>query len=134
MISLSNFCGKFFVYTCIYLSMCPLEEMGASHYLEKIRIIQIQEFALLPGTILNRGLPEYPHEHLFYTKFCGKFLTQACIYLSVCALEDMGTSNHLENLVQQETEGSSQDCDAHFDPASLATRIGTTKHSSRMIS
>lgn len=79
---------------------------------------------------LNCGLPEYPHEHSFYTKFCGTFLTQACIYLSVCLLEDMRTSNHLENLVQQETEGSSQDCDAHFDPASLATRIGTTKHSS----
>ena len=115
MISLSNSCGKFFIYTCIYLSMCPLEEMGASHYLEKIRVIQIQEFAL-PGTILNRGLPEYPHDHSIYTKFCGKFLTQACIYLSVCALEAMGTSNHLENLVQQETKGSSQDCKCPLRP------------------
>lgn len=89
MISLSNFCGQFSIYTCIYLSMCPLKEMGASHCSEKIRRIQLQEFAL-PGTILNCGLPEYPHEHSFYTKFCGTFLTQACIYLCVCALGRYG--------------------------------------------
>ena len=76
--------------------MCPLEEMGASHCLEKIRRIQLQEFAL-PDTILNCGLPEYPHKHSFYTKLYGTFLTQTSIYLSVSALEDIIKSSPTRN-------------------------------------
>lgn len=94
MISLSNFCMKFLTYACIHLSVCLLEEMGASYCLERIRRIQLQKLAL-PGAILNCGLPEYTHEHSFYSIICGIFLTQARIYLSVCALEDMGIPNYL---------------------------------------